>query len=51
MNMPFGFKSVPEWQAILEINGLAVRKTLVTGFETARMHTSCFAWFVCERQC
>lgn len=51
MNMPFGFKTVPEWQGILEINGLAVRKTLVTGFELARMHTSCFAWFVCEREC
>jgi SAM-dependent methyltransferase len=50
MNMPFAFRSVQEWQTILTANGFSVAETRVTGFEEARMHTSCYAWFVCDRR-
>ena len=49
MNMPFGFKSVTEWQNVLSANGLRINRTLVAGFEPGRMHKSCHVWFVCER--
>ena len=49
MNMPFRFKTVTEWQQVLQSNGLKVSKTLVAGFEPGRIHKSCHVWFVCER--
>lgn len=50
MNMPFGFRSVPEWHQVLNANGLRIMQTLVVGFEPGRMHKSCHVWFVCERR-
>ncbi len=49
MNMPFAFRSVMEWQSILEKNGLRVSRILVAGFEPGRAHKSCHVWFVCDR--
>ncbi len=50
MNMPFGFKTVPEWWQTFEENGLRVERTLVAGFEPGRMHKTCHVWFVCVRK-
>ncbi len=49
MNLPFGFKPIPEWQTLLAANGLPVIRTLLVGFETGRMHKSCHVWLVCAR--
>ncbi len=49
MNMPFEFKTVPEWQQVLLQNGFRVNKSLVAGFEPGLMHKSCHVWLVCER--
>lgn len=49
MNMPFEFKTVPEWQRRLEASGLRVARTVVAGFERGRLHKSCHVWFVAER--
>ncbi|MGH9538900.1 MAG: class I SAM-dependent methyltransferase [Terriglobales bacterium] len=49
MNMPFEFKTVPEWHQVLVKNGLKVNKTVLAGFEPGRMHKSCHVWLVCER--
>ena len=49
MNMPFGFKSVNEWQQILNASELRVNEIIIAGFEPRRMHKSCHVWFKCER--
>lgn len=49
MNMPFEFKTLPQWQQVLPQNGFRVTRSLVTGFELGLMHKSCHAWMVCER--
>ena len=49
MHMPFAFRTVNEWIAILKENGLSVTRTIVSGFEPGRMHQTCHVWFVCER--
>jgi hypothetical protein len=49
MNMPFEFKTVPEWWKVLVANGFQVNKTVLAGFEPGRMHMSCHVWFLCER--
>jgi hypothetical protein len=49
MNMPFEFKTVPEWRAVLESNGFRVESALVAGFQLGLMHKSCHVWLVCER--
>jgi SAM-dependent methyltransferase len=49
MNMPFEFKTLPQWQQVLPENGFKVTRCLVTGFEPGLMHKSCHAWLVCER--
>jgi len=49
MNMPFEFKTIPEWRELLHVNGIEVRGTFLAGFEPGRMHKSCHVWFVCER--
>src|SRR5579859_916410 len=49
MNLPFGFRPVPEWQSLLAANGLPVTRVIVSGFEPGRMHQSCHVWLVCRR--
>jgi SAM-dependent methyltransferase len=49
MNFPFQFKTVPEWESVLNANGLQVVQTIMAGFEARRMHKSCHVWLVCER--
>jgi SAM-dependent methyltransferase len=49
MNMPFEFKTVPEWEQVLLQNGFQVSRSLVAGFEPGLMHKSCHLWLVCER--
>jgi SAM-dependent methyltransferase len=49
MNMPFAFKTVPEWEQVLLENGFRVTRSIVAGFEPGRMHKSCHVWLVCER--
>ena len=49
MNMPFEFKTLPQWQQVLPHNGFRVTRSLVTGFEHGLMHKSCHVWLVCER--
>jgi SAM-dependent methyltransferase len=49
INLPFGFKPIPEWQTLLAENGLRVARTLLVGFEPGRMHKSCHVWLVCAR--
>jgi SAM-dependent methyltransferase len=49
MNMPFAFKTVTEWEAVLLHNGYSVTRRIVAGFEPGRMHKSCHVWLVCER--
>src|SRR6266849_10203478 len=49
MNMPFEFKTVPEWKGVLLSNGFRVTQTVLAGFEPGRMHKSCHVWLVCER--
>lgn len=49
MNMPFAFKTVPQWWQTFQENGLRVERTLVAGFEPGRMHKTCHVWFVCVR--
>jgi len=49
MNMPFEFKTVPEWWKVLVANGFQVNRTVLAGFEPGRMHMSCHVWFLCER--
>jgi len=49
MNMPFEFKTVPEWKEVLLSNGFRVTQTVLAGFEPGRMHKSCHVWLVCER--
>ena len=49
MNMPFGFRSVREWERLLNANGLDVTRVLVTGFEAGRMHKSCHVLLRCDR--
>lgn len=49
MNMPFAFKTVPEWEQVLLENGFRVTRRILAGFEPGRMHKSCHVWLVCER--
>jgi SAM-dependent methyltransferase len=49
MNMPFAFKTVPEWRTVLESNGFRVGRVLLNGFQAGLMHKSCHVWLVCER--
>jgi len=49
MNMPFAFKTVPEWDRVLLQNGFRLTRRIVAGFEPGRMHKSCHVWLVCER--
>jgi SAM-dependent methyltransferase len=49
MNMPFEFKTVPQWEQILLQNGFRLNRSLVAGFEPGLMHKSCHVWLVCER--
>ncbi len=49
MNMPFEFKTVPQWQQVLLQNGFKVKRSVVAGFEPGLMHKSCHLWLVCER--
>jgi SAM-dependent methyltransferase len=49
MNMPFAFKTVPQWWQTFQENGLRVVRTLVAGFEPGRVHKTCHVWFVCVR--
>jgi SAM-dependent methyltransferase len=49
MNMPFEFKTAPEWRRVLLGNGFEVKRNLTVGFELGRMHKSCHLWLLCER--
>lgn len=49
MNMPFEFKTPPEWQRVLLENGFKVTQSLTVGFEPGRMHKSCHLWLLCQR--
>jgi SAM-dependent methyltransferase len=49
MNMPFEFKTPPQWQRALLENGFKVNRCLTVGFEPGRMHKSCHVWLLCER--
>lgn len=49
MNMPFEFKTVDQWRAILESNGFRVERVVLKGFEPGRMHKSCHVWLICQR--
>jgi SAM-dependent methyltransferase len=49
MNLPFEFKSISEWNALLESTGWNMVDVKLTGFENHRMHKSCQAWLVCDR--
>jgi SAM-dependent methyltransferase len=49
MNMPFEFKTEPEWQRVLLENGFKVNQSLTVGFEPGRMHKSCHLWLLCQR--
>jgi SAM-dependent methyltransferase len=49
MNMPFEFKTVGEWQRILEMSGFKVVRALVMGFKPDRMHKSCHILILCDR--
>jgi SAM-dependent methyltransferase len=49
MNMPFEFKTAPEWRRVLLENGFEVKRNLTVGFELGRMHKSCHLWLLCER--
>jgi SAM-dependent methyltransferase len=49
MNMPFEFKTMSEWERILELCGFKVLKLLVTGFEPGRMHKSCHVCILCKQ--
>ncbi|MGA9799277.1 MAG: class I SAM-dependent methyltransferase [Terriglobales bacterium] len=49
MNMPFEFKTPPEWQRVLLENGFKANQSLTVGFEPGRMHKSCHLWLLCQR--
>jgi hypothetical protein len=49
MNMPFEFKTVTEWEDVLQRNGFRINRTVLAGFEPGRMHKSCHVWMLCER--
>ncbi len=48
MDMPFNFKTVPEWQALFENQGMIVRKILPMGFQPRQFNRSCHIWFVLD---
>ena len=48
MNLPFQFKTVAEWQRLLQSNGLRPGHIQMAGFEIHRMHPSCRAWILCD---
>ncbi|MBN2149146.1 MAG: methyltransferase domain-containing protein [Anaerolineales bacterium] len=49
MNLPFQFKSIPEWEAAFAANGLRMIEVRLAGFEPGRVHKSCHVWMVFDR--
>lgn len=49
MNMPFEFKTIGQWQQVLQANGFSVDRVVLKGFEPGRMHKSCHVWLMCRR--
>jgi SAM-dependent methyltransferase len=48
MDMPFNFRSVPDWQRLFADQGFRVEETLLMGFQAGLFNRSCHVWFVLE---
>jgi SAM-dependent methyltransferase len=48
MDMPFNFRSVPDWQRLFGEQGFRVEETLLMGFQAGLFNRSCHVWFVLE---
>jgi SAM-dependent methyltransferase len=48
INFPFAFRSLLDWQILLEKNGFYIEKIILSGFETGKVHQNCQAWFICD---
>lgn len=50
MSLPFNFKTVDQWKKIIETNNFKVVKTILSGFEKDKLHSSCQVWLICDAQ-
>jgi SAM-dependent methyltransferase len=48
MNLPFQFRTIPEWKLVLEDNNFHVKETNLLGFSNKYIHGFFKALFVCE---
>lgn len=48
MDMPFGFRTVPEWWVGFAACGFRVEQTLLLGFQRGNFNRSCHVWFVLD---
>lgn len=50
MDLPFNFKKIDGWKALLSSAGFKVNKIKWYGFEKTKLHQSLQAWMICDRQ-
>lgn len=50
MDMPFNFRTVPEWIALFEQHGFRTAQVRVMGFQPKFFNRSCHVWFVFDRE-
>ncbi len=50
MDLPFNFKRLDEWKALLNSVGYKIIKIKWYGFEKTKLHQSLQAWIICDRE-
>ena len=50
INLPFGFKTIAEWENVLKKCGFHMIKVILTAYTEKSMHQNCQAWIICDRR-